>query len=101
MIHPSKRFCPEELDGLDGFASFHNKAVNRNFSYGFQIEAEGTDFFTQKFSSTNVILIHCHLFMLFDALTHASHFKCEVVVIMHLWQGYPPLQKFLEGRSLA
>ena len=43
---------------LDGFASFHNKVVNRYFSYGFQVEAEGTDFFTQKFKSSDAILIH-------------------------------------------
>ena len=36
---------------LEGFASFHNKVVDRYFSYGFQVEAEGTDFFTQKSSS--------------------------------------------------
>ena len=29
---------------LDGFASFHKREVNMYFSYGFQIEAEGTDF---------------------------------------------------------
>ena len=69
---------------LHGFASFHNKVVNRYLSFGFQIEAEGTDFFTQKFSSTDVILIHWHPLMLYDALTHASHFMCKVVVVMHL-----------------
>ena len=31
---------------LDGFTSYHNKVVSRYFSLGFQIEAEGTDFFT-------------------------------------------------------
>ena len=72
---------------LHSFASFHNKVVNRYFSSGFQIEAEGTDFFIQKFSSTDVILIHCHPIMPFDVLTHAFHFRCEVVVIMALWQG--------------
>ena len=85
---------------LDGFASFHNKVVNRYFSYGFQIEAEGTDFFTQKFSSTDIILIHPHPLMLYNALTHASHYKCEVVVVMHLWQGYPPYRNFLRGGHL-
>ena len=29
---------------LDGFASYHNKVVQRYYSLGFQIEAEGTDF---------------------------------------------------------
>ena len=29
---------------LDGFASFHNKVVDRYISYGFQVEAEGTNF---------------------------------------------------------
>ena len=61
---------------LDGFSSFHNKVVDRNISSGFRIKAEGTDFFIQKFSSTNVILIHTHPLMLYDALTHASQFKC-------------------------
>ena len=85
---------------LDSFASFHNRVVNRYFSYGFQIEAEGTDFFTQKFSSTNVILIHCHPLIPYDALTHASHFRCEVVVVMHLWQRYPPYRNFLREGHL-
>ena len=80
---------------MDGFASFHNKVVNRYFSYRFQIKAEGTDFFTQKFKSTDVILIHPHPLMLYNALTHASHYKCELVVVMHLWQGYPPYRNFL------
>ena len=68
---------------LDGFASYHNKVVPTYYSLGFQIEAEGTDFFTQKLSSSDVVLIHCHPIMLFDTLTHASIFKCEVVVVMH------------------
>ena len=85
---------------MDGFASYHNKVVPRYYSLGFQIEAEGTDFFTQKLSSSDVILIHCHPLMLFDALTHASNFKCEVVVVMHLWQGYPPYRNFLRGGHL-
>ena len=38
--------------------------------------------------------------MLYDALTHASNFKCEVVVVMHLWQGYPPYRNFLRGGHL-
>ena len=38
---------------LDGFASYHNKVVPRYYSLGFQIEAEGTDFFTQKLSSSD------------------------------------------------
>ena len=79
---------------LDGFASFHHKAVERYLSYGFQIEAEWTDFFTQKFKSSDIILIHPHPLMLFDALTHASHFKCKVVVVLHIWQGYPPTETF-------
>ena len=79
---------------LDGFASYHNKVVPRYYSLGFQIEAEGTDFFTQKLSSSDVILIHCHPIMLYDAFTHASNFKCKVVVVMHLWRGYPPYRNF-------
>ena len=62
--------------------------------------AEGTDFFTQKLSSSNIVLIHCHPLMLFDALTHALNFKCKVVVVMHLWQGYPPYRNFLRGGQL-
>ena len=34
--------------------------------------------------------------MLYDALTHASHFKCKVVVVMHIWKGYPPYRNFLK-----
>ena len=75
---------------LDGFTSFHNKVVDRYISYGFQVEAEGTDFFIQKFQSTDIVLIHPHPLKLYDALTHASHYKCKVVVVMHLWKGYPP-----------
>ena len=59
---------------LYSFTSFHNKVVNRYFSSGFQIEAEGTDFFTQKFSSTDVLLTLYHLLLLYYALTHTSHF---------------------------
>ena len=71
---------------LDRFPSFHNKVVNRYISYGFQIEALATNFFTQKFKSTDTILIHPHPLILFNALTHASQYKCKVVVVMHLWQ---------------
>jgi len=39
---------------LDGFASYHNKVVPRYYSSGFEIEAEGTDFFTQKLSLSDV-----------------------------------------------
>ena len=35
--------------------------------------------------------------MLYDALAHASQFKCKVVVVMHLWKGYPPYRNFLRG----
>ena len=72
---------------LDGFASFHNRVVDRYISCGFQIEALATNFFTQKFKSTDIILIHPHPLMLFNALTHASQFKCKVVVVMYLWMG--------------
>ena len=51
----------------DGLASYHNKVVSRFISAGFQIEAEGTDFFTQKFLSTNVILLPPHPVMLYSA----------------------------------
>ena len=69
---------------LDGFASFHNKIVDRYISFGFQIEAEGTNVFAQKFVASNIILIHPHPLMLYNAVTHASQFKCKVVVVMHL-----------------
>ena len=85
---------------LDGFTSFHNKVVDRYISCGFQVEAEGTDFFTQKFKSTDTILVHPHPLMLYNALTHASHYKCKVVVVMHLWKGYPPYRNFLRGGHL-
>ena len=35
---------------LDGFASFHNKVVDRYISLGFQVEAIGTDFSLRLFS---------------------------------------------------
>ena len=63
---------------LDGFASFHIKVVDRYISLGFQVEAIGTDFFTQTFQSTDIVLILPHPLMLYNALTHASHFKCKV-----------------------
>ena len=57
----------------------------QTISSGFQIEVEGTNFLIQKFSSTDVILIHIHPLMLYYALTHTSQFNCEVIVVMHLW----------------
>ena len=38
--------------------------------------------------------------MLYDAVTHASQLKCEVVVVMTLWVGYPPYRNFLRGGHL-
>ena len=38
--------------------------------------------------------------MLFNALTHASQFKCKVVVVMHLWIGYTPYRNLLRGGHL-
>ena len=72
---------------FDGFASFHNKVVDRYISNGFQIEAEGTDLFTQIFDTTYVILFHTHPLMLYNAMNHASQFKCEVVVVLNLSAG--------------
>ena len=85
---------------LDGFASFHNKVVDRYISFGFQVEAIGTDFFTQNFQSIDIVLIHPHPLKLYNALTHASHFKCKVVVVMHIWKGYPPYKNLLKGGHL-
>ena len=85
---------------LDGFASFSNKVVPRYISVGFQVEAIGTNFFTQEFLTTDKILIHPHPKWLWDALTHASNFQCEVVAVLHLWQGYPPYRNFLRGGHL-
>ena len=58
------------------------------------------DFLTQKFVNTDIILLHPHPVMLYNALTHASQFNCKVVVVMHIWQGYPPYKKFLRGGHL-
>ena len=85
---------------LDGFASFFNKVVPRYISAGFQVEAIGTNFFTQEFLTTDKILIHPHPKGVWDALTHASNFQCEVVVVLHLWQGYPPYRNLLRGGHL-
>lgn len=41
---PSRKEVLSQSIILYGFASFHNKVVNRYFSSGFQIKAEGTDF---------------------------------------------------------
>ena len=76
------------------------EVVDRYISYGFKVEAEGTDFFTQKFQSSDIILIHPHPLMLFNELTHTSHFQCKVVVVLHIWQGYPPYRNFLKGGHL-
>ena len=64
---------------LDGFASFHNKVVDRFYSLNFQVESEGTNFFAQKFTKTDVILIHPHPLMLFDTLHHISQFYCNLL----------------------
>ena len=82
---------------LDGFASFHNKVVNRYFSLGFQVENSGTNFFMQRFVPSDTILIHTHPLMFYNALLHASYFKCKVVAVMHLWAGYPPYRNFFQG----
>ena len=85
---------------LDSFASHHNKVVDRFISLNFQVESEGVNFFTQKFTLTDNILIHPHPIMLYDALLHASQFNCKVVVVMHLWAGYPPYKNILLGGHL-
>ena len=65
-----------------------------------KLRLRGLTFSLKKFNSINVILIHHHLVMLYNALTHTSHFICEVEVVMHLWQGYPPYRNFLRGGHL-
>ena len=85
---------------LDAFASFHNKVVDRYFSLGFQVENSGTNFFAQKLVSSDVVLIHPHPLMFFNALLHASYFRCKVVAVMHLWAGYPHYRNFLQGGYL-
>ena len=85
---------------LNGFASFHNRVVPRYLSVCFQVEAEGTNFFTREFSTTDKILLHPHPKWLWDALTHASNFQCEVVAVLHLWPGYPPYRNLLRGGHL-
>ena len=86
---------------LDGFASYTNCVVTRFISAGFQVEAEGTNFFTRKFVSSDVVLFHPHPLMLFNAIQHISQFNCRVVVVMHLWIGYPPYRNFLLGGHLT
>ena len=85
---------------MDVFASFHNKVVDRYISLGFQVESEGMNFFTQSFVPSDTILIHSHPIMLYDALLHSRFFKCRVVVVMHLWAGYPPYRNLLSGGHL-
>ena len=85
---------------LDGFASYNNCVVDRHISAGFQIEAVGTNFFTMKFTRSDVVLIHPHPCMLFNALRHICQFNCRAVVVMHLWAGYPPYRNFLLGGHL-
>ena len=38
--------------------------------------------------------------MLYDVFTHASNFKCEVVIVMHFWYCYSPYRTFLRGGHL-
>ena len=64
------------------------------------MEAESLNFFTQQFKPSDIILIHPNPKWLWDALTHASNFHCEVVVVFHLWPGYPPYRDFLRGGHL-
>ena len=85
---------------LDGFASFHNKVVDRFFSLGYQVESSGMNFFTQRITPSDVVLIHTHPLMLFDALLHTSYFNCKVVAVMHLWAGYPSYRNLLLGGHL-
>ena len=85
---------------LDGFASYNNCVVDRYISAGFQVEAVGTNFFTMKFTRSDVVLIHPHPCMLFNALRHICQFNCRAVVVMHLWPGYPPYRNFLLGGHL-
>ena len=66
----------------------------------FKLRLKGTDFFAKKCVTSDVILLHPHPLMLYDALTHASHYKCKVVVVMHLWRGYPPYKNLLRGGHL-
>ena len=86
---------------MDGFASFHNKVVDCFFSLGFQVENSGTNFFAQKLVPGDVVLIHTHPLMFFNALLHASYFKCKVVAVMHLWTGYSPYKNFFTGGTLT
>ena len=80
---------------LDGFTSFHNKVVDRSFSSGFQIEAEGTDFSHKNYFNTlpsnNALrcVNSCFKFQMQSSGSYA--FMARV----------PSLQKFLKRRSLA
>ena len=85
---------------LDSFASFHNRVVDRFFSLGYQVESSGMNFLTQRLTPSDVVLIHTHPLMLFDALLHASYFNCKVVALMHLWAGYPSYKNLLLGGHL-
>ena len=85
---------------LDGFASFDNKLCARYFSRGFQVEAAGVNFFTQRLLPSDVVLIHPHPSVLFDALLHASRFQCSCVVLMHIWPGYVHYRNLLCGGHL-
>ena len=73
---------------LHGFVSLHNCIVDRYILVGFQVEAEGKNLFTQKFIIPDILLLHPHPIMLYDALTHAS-----------LYSKVTPLQKFHKKRS--
>ena len=66
---------------LDSFISYHNHVVDSYISLGVQIEAIGT-IFAERFVNSNIILIHPHPIMPFDALIHVSQFNCKVMVGM-------------------
>ena len=93
----TKKLLVDRGINLDGFASFHNSLCSRFYSLGFQVESAGTDFFLQRLSPSDVVLLHLHPCVLFNALLHASRFKCRCVVLMHIWVGYPPYRNLLRG----
>ena len=78
LDHETANLVRSRSVNLDGFASFHNRVVDRYIFAGFQIETEGTNFFTREFGEMDKILLHPHPRWLWDALTHASYFRCEV-----------------------
>ena len=82
------------------FASFDNKLCAQYFSLGFQVEAAGVNFFSQRLLPSDIVLIHPYSSVLFHTLHHASHFQYSCVVLLHVLSGYVHYRNLICGGHL-